>query len=90
MPKNNAQEDEKTFSLKQIEQRVIGNINERHNAEILDMLSFIAVERLAYNVTALTQFRIDETGNLYIKEMPEPQPIEGEVIPPTDDEVAVA
>lgn len=87
---NNAQEDEKTFSLKQIEQRVIGNINERHNAELLDMLSFIAVERLAYNVTALTQFRIDETGNLYIKEMAEPEPIEGEVIPPVDDGVAVA
>lgn len=81
MTKNNSEPTEKTFSLKDIERRVIGNINERHNAELLDILSFIAIERLAYNVTERTQFRVDGEGNLYVSERPEEK---------KEDEVATA
>lgn len=78
MTQNNSNPGEKTFTLKDIEIRLIGNINERHNAELADMLSFIAIERLAYDVTPNTQFRVDENRNLYISER-EDAPKEEEV-----------
>jgi hypothetical protein len=73
MTKNNSNPGEKTFSLKHTEMNLIGNCNQRHNAELLDLFSYIAIERLNYNVTKQTQFRTDAEGNLYITEVEEPQ-----------------
>lgn len=66
-PAPTKQDGEKQFSLKQIEQNVLANINARHNAELLDFLTFVALERLAYPVTELTQFRVEDS-NVYISE----------------------
>lgn len=63
--------EEKQYSLKNTEKNLIGNCNARHNAELLDIMSYIAIERLNYNVTKQTQFRIDEEGNMYITEIEE-------------------
>ena len=79
MSKNNSEPDEKMFGLKDIEMRVIGNINERNNAALLDFLSFVAIDRLAYNVTPQTAFRVDGEGNLYVSERPEEPKKEEEV-----------
>lgn len=61
---------EKQFSLKPIELNLIANKQSRAQAEMFDTFSFIAMERLAYNVTQRTQFRIDN-GILFISELPE-------------------
>ena len=80
MSKNNSEPDEKMFGLKDIEMRMIGNITERNNAALVDYLSFVAIDRLAYNVTPLTTFRVDGEGNLYVSERPkEPETKEEEV-----------
>lgn len=76
-PQPTKQEDEKQFSLKAIELNMLGNINARHNAEVVDFLSFICIERLNYQPTEHTRFRTDENGNLYISE----------VVPETPDEI---
>lgn len=68
--------DEKQFSLKQIETNVLANINARHNAELLDFLTFVAIERLAYNVTESTRFRTDGEGHVFISEVAPEQPAE--------------
>lgn len=77
--------EEKQYSLKDIELRVVANINARANAEMLDFLSFISLERLNYEVTSNTTFKVDD-GTLFINEViPEPTPEEK----PTE-EVSVA
>ena len=65
------QPDEKQFSLKGTELNMISNCNMRHNAELVDLFSYIALERLNYPVTENTEFRTDEKGDLFIKERPE-------------------
>lgn len=62
---------EKQYSLKQTEINLIGNANLRRDQALLDLLSYIAIERLNYPVTANTQFRTDEKGDLYISEREE-------------------
>lgn len=80
-PESTKQPEEKQFSLKDIELRMIQNINERTNAELVDFMSFVALERLAYQVTERTQFRVDDKGVLYISERPEePKAAEEEVV----------
>lgn len=61
---------EKVFNLKKTELNLIGNINIRHNQALLDLFSYIAIERLDYPVTEQTQFRTDAEGLLYITEVP--------------------
>lgn len=73
------QPEEKMFSLKNTEKNLIGNCNQRHNAELLDLFSYIAIERLNYDVTKQTQFRTDADGNLYITEVKEEAPTPEEV-----------
>lgn len=73
--------EEKQYSLKGTELNMISNCNMRHNAELVDLFSYIALERLNYPVTENTEFRTDEKGDLYIKERPEEK---------KDDEVKVA
>lgn len=65
--KPNVKPVEKEYSLKDIELKVVANINSRKNAEMLDFLSFICLERLAVDVTENTQFRVDN-GKLYVFE----------------------
>lgn len=83
-PEATKQPEELQFSLKDIELRMIQNINQRNNQELVDFLSFIALERLAIEVTEYTQFRVDGEGNLYVSERPAPEE------PKTEEEVAVA
>lgn len=64
--------DEKQFSLKDIELRMLQVLQETYFTNLSNFMSFIALERLAYQVTPNTQFRLDE-GKLYIHEK-EPQP----------------
>lgn len=83
MTKNKTTEpEEKQFSLKNTELNLIGNATQRHNQTLLDLFSYIAIERLNYPVTQQTQFRTDENGTLFITELPEDQP-------PTDNEHVV-
>ncbi len=65
------QPEEKQFSLKNTELNLIGNVNRRRDQALLDIFSYIALERLNYPVTENTEFRTDEKGDLYIKERPE-------------------
>lgn len=64
------QPEEKQFSLKNTELNLIGNVNRRRDQALLDIFSYIALERLNYPVTENTEFRTDEKGDLFIKERP--------------------
>ena len=67
----NKEADEKQFSLKPVELNLIRAIQEQSNVTLSNTISFIALERLAYDVTEFTRFRVED-NNLYIKE-DEPQ-----------------
>lgn len=56
---------EKQYSLKPIELQLIANIQD---AAASNILSFICSERLAYQVTPTTRFRV-EAGELYVSEV---------------------
>jgi hypothetical protein len=71
MTKNSSEPQEKMFSLKEIEMRSLRNIQQRNNDSLLDFLSFVALERLAYDVTKNTRFRVGEDNDLYISELEE-------------------
>lgn len=73
---------EKQYSLKNTELNLIGNVSRRRDQAMLDIFSYIAIERLNYPVTEQTEFRTDEKGDLYISER--------EVEQAKEDEVAVA
>lgn len=75
------QPEEKQFSLRNTELNLIGNVNRRRDQALLDIFSYIALERLNYPVTENTEFRTDEKGDLFIKERPEEK---------KDEEVEVA
>lgn len=75
--------EEKSFSLKDIELRMIGLMQAQANQSMGDFLSFLAIERLAYPVTPLTQFKIED-GKLIISEA------EPEVADEKKEEVSVA
>lgn len=60
--------NEKTFSLKPIEVQMVQNMHDRSNSQLFDFFSFVAMERLAYEVTQNTQFRV-ESGKLLITEV---------------------
>lgn len=67
--------DAKTYSLKEIEINLINLTQQQWQVAVSNILSFIALERLAYNVTENTQFTIEGT-NLIISEKeaaPEPE-----------------
>ena len=63
--------EEKTYGLKDIELRVMANINSRRDAEMLDFLAFLSMERLALEVTENTQFRVED-GKLFVSEREAP------------------
>lgn len=64
---SNKQPDEKMYGIKDIELRLVEVIQSTYFTNLSNVLSFIALERLAYPVTQNTRFRI-EGNNLYIKE----------------------
>ncbi len=63
----------KQFGLKQSEQRMLLAIEQQFMQNLSLFLSFIAIERLAYNVTENTQFRT-EGDKLFIHEQESQQP----------------
>lgn len=73
-----AKPDTKQFSLKNIELNLIANNQARSQQSLYDICTFIAAERLAYQVTPQTQFRVED-GKLFISE----HPVEAEL--PSDD-----
>lgn len=64
----NKQPQEKQFSLKESEVRMLMGIEELKNQQLSLFLSFIAMERMAYNVTLNTRFRVDN-NTLFIAEI---------------------
>lgn len=68
MTQNNSNPGEKMFSLKEAELLTLTHIQQRNNDALLDFLSFISLERLAYPVSEHTRFRMGEDGELYISE----------------------
>lgn len=71
-------DNKKTFSLKPIEQQLLHTQQESYFNSLSNILSFIALERLAYHVTENTRFKWDE-DKLEVWE-DEPQTPEAEVI----------
>jgi hypothetical protein len=67
MSENKSNENEKMFGLKPIELQLVSNLQQGYFNNLSTTLSFIALERLAYEVTPSTRFRIED-GNLYIHE----------------------
>lgn len=59
--------EEKEYSIKAIELRLVETLQQTYFQNLSNVLSFIAIERLAYDVTENTRFRI-EGDKLYIKE----------------------
>jgi hypothetical protein len=58
---------EKEFGLKDIELRLVETLQQTYFQNLSNVLSFIALERLAYPVTENTRFRIEEK-KLFIHE----------------------
>lgn len=58
---------EKEYSLKPIELRLVEAIQSAYFSNLSNTLSFIALERLAYDVTENTRFRVED-GKLFIHE----------------------
>lgn len=75
--------EEKQFGLKPIEIQMLNVFQQQYNNTLSNFLSFIAMERLAYQVTERTQFRV-EGNTLYISEAAEPQEAGQEGIVPSD------
>lgn len=63
-----AEPESKTFSLKPIEQQMLNVLEQQYFTTLSNFLSFISLERLAYEVTPNTQFKIEE-GKLIITEV---------------------
>ncbi len=59
--------EEKEYSIKPIELRLVETLQQTYFQNLSNVLSFIAIERLAYDVTENTRFRI-EGDKVYIKE----------------------
>ncbi len=59
--------EETEYSIKPIELRLVETLQQTYFQNLSNVLSFIAIERLAYNVTENTRFRI-EGDKIYVKE----------------------
>lgn len=64
---SNKQPDEKEYGLKQIELQLVQVIQNTYFTNLSNLLSFFALERLAYPVTENTRFRVED-GKLFIHE----------------------
>ena len=73
MPSQQQKPEEKQFGLKPSEQRMLMALEQQFMQSLSLFLSFIAIERLAYNVTEKTQFRT-EGDKLFIHEQEPKQP----------------
>lgn len=83
----NSEPEEKQFGLKPIEQRMLLVLQEQYFGVLSNFLSFVAVERLAYNVTENTKFRV-EGDKLYIHDAePEKAPEVSTGDTPTSDAI---
>ncbi len=71
-----ANPNEKQFSLKDSEVRMLMGIEELKNQQLSLFLSFIAMERMAYNVSMNTRFRV-EGNTMFISEIEPEQPASG-------------
>lgn len=74
----------KKFSLKPIETQLLSVLNQQYASTLSNVLSFIAIERLAVNVTGNTHFVLnDDATEVTISETDPEPPAEGEVITDT-------
>lgn len=62
-----AKSEEKEYGIKNIELRLVETLQQTYFQNLSNVLSFIALERLAYPVTEFTRFRI-EGDKLFIHE----------------------
>lgn len=63
--------NETRYNLKPIEVNLLAALQQAQQAELGNLISYIAIERFNYKVTEFTQFRVEE-GILHITEQ-EPQ-----------------
>jgi len=66
-----AKTEEKEYSIKNIELRLVETLQQTYFQNLSNVLSFIALERLAYPVTENTRFRIDGDKIFIHEETPE-------------------
>lgn len=70
----------KEFSLKPIETQLLNVIVQQQQALLSNTVSFIAIERLAINVTPQTSFNLSEDLTKVTVVETEAEPAEGEII----------
>lgn len=85
---DNKPKDLKTFSLKPIEKQLLDTQRESYFNSLSNVLSFIAIERLAYHVTQDTRFKWED-DKLEIWEEPTEVP-EAEVVEPAPSKLPKA
>ena len=79
--------EKKQFSFKETEARILNSILQRNQASVIDFVSFLALERFAYQLTKNTQFEVaGDLKSIKIWEAPE-QP---EIKPETNSDTAKA
>lgn len=69
---------EKQFSLKDIDIRMVAALNQQAQDAMLNFLTYVAVEKMGYNATENSSYRVED-GKLYISELPpkeSPNPVE--------------
>jgi hypothetical protein len=59
--------EEKQYGLKPIELKLLSTLQDTYYTNLSNLLSFVAIERLAYAVTEQTRFRVED-GHLFITE----------------------
>lgn len=66
-----AKTEEKEYGIKDIELRLVETLQQTYFQNLSNVLSFIALERLAYPVTENTRFRIEGNKIFIHEETPE-------------------
>lgn len=61
----------KQYGLKESEQHMLAALQQQYNASMSLFLSFVAIERMAYNVTENTSFHVDGATLTITEHVPE-------------------
>lgn len=67
--------ESKQYGLKPLEMRMLEVMRNRHQEEFGNFLTFVATERLAYKVTANTQFSVDNEKLIITEVEPEEEKV---------------
>lgn len=72
--------ESKTFGLKPLEMRMLEVMQNRHQEEFGNFLTFISSDRLAYTVTPNTRFRVEQDKLIITEEEPKEEAKAGEEV----------